>query len=232
MHKSVLGIRHIGCPVSGTSAEFPSVNQQHFSRVEREDGNSRRLFRAESDEEIIDEFLTTFRDHDGVRRLERVSTSEDGRTVYCSLETHYHSNNPSVLELLQKNNCHFHPIVTIQDGVEHWVLYTEDKTKVNHVVSDVKRYGNVLNLYRTMDLSRSEFGMNGLMTLLTRLTERQRQAMEAALKLDYYDDHSEATLEDIATALDVHETTAWEHLSKAENAILSEVGERLFSGLR
>ncbi|MFB6221947.1 MAG: helix-turn-helix domain-containing protein [Halolamina sp.] len=232
MRKSVLGIRHTGCPVTETSAEFPTVNQHHFSRVEQEDGNSRRLFRAQADPEVIDEFLAAFRDHDVVRMLERVSGSEKEGTVYCSVETHYHPNNPSVLQLIEENNCYYHPTVTVQKGVEYWVLYTEQKATVNDIIAELERHDNVLEMYQTVDLSRSSFRMHGLMTLHARLTESQRQAMEAALELGYYEDGTDATMEDIGAALDLHETTAWEHLKKAENAILSEVGERLFSELR
>jgi len=50
----------------------------------------------------------------------------------------------------------------------------------------------------------------------TDLSERQREAVETALDLGYYDLPSEATHEDIAAALDCAPSTASEHLKRAE----------------
>jgi len=46
----------------------------------------------------------------------------------------------------------------------------------------------------------------------------------AALRQGYYDDDADVTTETLAEELDLHQSTVWEHLSKAENAVLTEVG--------
>jgi len=48
------------------------------------------------------------------------------------------------------------------------------------------------------------------------------------LELAYYDKHDRATIDNIATMLDVHRSTAGEDIKHAENTLMSEVGEDLF----
>lgn len=48
------------------------------------------------------------------------------------------------------------------------------------------------------------------------LTERQREAVRAALELGYYDRPREATHEDVGAVIDCAASTATEHLQKAE----------------
>lgn len=63
---------------------------------------------------------------------------------------------------------------------------------------------------------------------LERLSARQREALEAAQRLGYYDRPREATVEDVADELGCATATAAEHLRKAESklvaAALSAVG--------
>ena len=58
-------------------------------------------------------------------------------------------------------------------------------------------------------------------SLGTTLSERQREAAEAALELGYYEQPSRATHEDIADALDCAPSTASEHLKRAEAKLVS-----------
>ncbi|WP_276301833.1 helix-turn-helix domain-containing protein [Halorussus lipolyticus] len=55
------------------------------------------------------------------------------------------------------------------------------------------------------------------------LSDRQREAVEAALRLDYYDQPRGATHEDIADELGCAPATASDHLQKAERKIMSAV---------
>jgi predicted DNA binding protein len=48
------------------------------------------------------------------------------------------------------------------------------------------------------------------------LSDRQREAVRAALDIGYYDQPRGATHEDVAAALDCAPSTASEHLRKAE----------------
>lgn len=54
------------------------------------------------------------------------------------------------------------------------------------------------------------------------LTERQREVVETAVDLGYYDVPREATLDEVAAELDIAGSTASTHLRKAEAAVVRE----------
>ena len=60
-------------------------------------------------------------------------------------------------------------------------------------------------------------------TVETRLSERQREAIEAAVELGYYEVPREAGHAEVATAIDCAPSTAAEHLRKAEAKVLSSM---------
>jgi len=60
----------------------------------------------------------------------------------------------------------------------------------------------------------------------SRLTDRQREAVEVALDLGYYDVPRTASHEAVARELDCAPSTAAEHLRKAESAVLRSVFRR------
>ncbi|TYT63548.1 helix-turn-helix domain-containing protein [Natrialba swarupiae] len=62
-------------------------------------------------------------------------------------------------------------------------------------------------------------------TVVDRLSERQREAVESAIELGYYDTPREATSEDVARELGCATSTAAEHLRKAEAAVLTALFE-------
>jgi len=58
------------------------------------------------------------------------------------------------------------------------------------------------------------------------LTERQREVVEAAVEVGYYDNPRTATHEDVAEKLDCTASTAGEHLRKAEAKVMPHTVER------
>jgi hypothetical protein len=128
------------------------------------------------------------------------------------------------------NGCYQHSSVSIKEGIETWKLYTEDKSAVHALIADIEDRGNDVTLYRSKDLGEIDDATSlDFGSLATRLTARQQTIFETALKLGYYDDDSDVTTEMIGEELDLHQSTVWEHLSKAENALLTEIGGQLFS---
>lgn len=59
--------------------------------------------------------------------------------------------------------------------------------------------------------------------LFLSLTERQREVLEAAVELDYYDDPRAATHEDIAREVDAAPSTVGEHLRKVESRVFAQL---------
>lgn len=59
------------------------------------------------------------------------------------------------------------------------------------------------------------------------LTDRQREAVAAAVDCGYYDSPREGTVADVAAELDISSGTAAEHLRKAEATVMGRVHDRL-----
>lgn len=60
-------------------------------------------------------------------------------------------------------------------------------------------------------------------SVIGRLAPRQREAVETALELGYYDVPRDATSEDVAEALGCATATAAEHLQKAESTVMASL---------
>lgn len=103
------------------------------------------------------------------------------------------------------------------------VLYHEDGTVT------LSAFGPTAEIQAAFDALRSpvefaveEVGGLGAMAAMaeTQLSRRQREAVDAALSLGYYEIPREAIHEDVANAIDCAPSTAAEHLRKAESKLL------------
>lgn len=65
-----------------------------------------------------------------------------------------------------------------------------------------------------------------LRELSSLLTPRQREILDAAVELGYYEVPRSATHEDVAERLDLSTTTVGEHLRKIESRLLSEIADQ------
>lgn len=229
MREILIAVRHFGCPVSDTSAAHPEVYIQNLSKGQLADGRSKRLFCLHGEPEEIVAFLSEFRDHPSVKQLERITGDEGSSIAYFSSEIEYDSDNPSILSRIHSKGCFQHTTVSVKRGMEHWKVYTEEMEAIHELVSELEALGNDITLYRSTSMdSLEETQSFDFTTFLTDLTPRQQTAFETALSLGYYESSSDVTTEDVAAELDVHQSTGWEHLKKAENTILITVGQQLF----
>lgn len=229
MRETVLGVRHVGCPVSDVSARWPSARLQHLSRLDAREGDSRRLLsvRAADPDAVVDALAA----HDRLVTVSPVSGHDSGG-LYCSIDVEYSSDNPSVSRITRRHGCYQHPVVTIDGGIERWTLYTRGKSKLADVVEEIRAHDNRVEVVRTTDDISTDPVVRGvdLDSLRAELTPRQRDALGAALSLGHYDRGRDATVADVADRLGVHETTAWEHLDKAESRVLAAVAAELVGG--
>ncbi|WP_254546923.1 helix-turn-helix domain-containing protein [Halomarina pelagica] len=229
MWEALLAIRHNGCPVSDTSARNPDVHLQNLARSQVSDGHAKRLLCLRGQPDHIDRFAVEFRDHDIVEKFERVSEG-DSRGEYFSCEITYEDENPSLLQIVNTSGCYQHSTISVKNGVENWIVYTEEKSRIHELISTIETLDNDIELYRSTNIGKlnSDTAME-FTALLSNLTSRQQTAFETALSLGYYENESDTTMEDIADVLELHPSTAWEHVKKAENKLFTEIGQRLFT---
>lgn len=232
MWETELAIRHRGCPVSDVSSDHPAVRFENVRRVRSEGGRAKRLLHFEGEEAAVDAFTEDFRTHPATREFESVSTDGEGTgAAYYICEMGYTDENPSILDLVERAGCFRHPTVVVRRGIEHWTVYTRSKDAVRGFVDSVERFDNDVEVVRNVDIGSMTDGQPSPHALLrAELTDRQAQTFRTALSLGYYGRDSRVTIEDIAEELGVHRSTAGEHVKRAEDTLLSEVGSRLFPG--
>lgn len=231
MREVLVSIRHHGCPVSDTSAEHPDVHIQNLSKGRLANGTAKRLLSLRGSPDAITAFAVDFRSHPAVQRFERVGgESNDTSLAYFTSEIAFEPENPSILSLIHNKGCFQHNTVSVKHGIEHWKVYTENAATVHELVDELEALGNEVSLYRSIDLeSLVETESFDVATVLAELTARQQAVLEVALSLGYYDAGADVTTEDVAAEFDLHQSTVWEHLKKAENTILQTVGHQLVS---
>lgn len=233
MWEILVAIRHTGCPISDTTAQNPNVHLQNLARTQKSSkGDGKRLLRACSDEsDALDEFVGRFADHDRAVMIDTFGRTKGTR--YLTLNIEYDEANPSISTLVRENQFYQRGVVPVSEGIEHWVVYTDEFDRITGLIDDIKTHDNTIEKYRIREIGNGEpIESFEYSTVLTKLTAKQQSILERALESGYYASDEKTTIEDLAEQTDLHQTTVWEHLSKAENIIMTEIGTRLFAGER
>ncbi|WP_227380356.1 helix-turn-helix domain-containing protein [Haladaptatus halobius] len=230
MWEALLAIRHYGCPISDTSADIPGVHVQNLSKAETSGHRAKRLICLRGEKTQINQFERAFREHEFVESFRRISDGKS-RQAYFTSKIEYNSENPSILNLLGSHGCYRDSTVSVQRGIEHWGVYIEQKESLYKLIEKIGTLDNDLDLQKCINMGTiSDTPPMDTNAILTQLTARQQEAFETVYTLGYYMTGSDITMDDLGEAMDVHPSTAWEHLKKAENTILSESGQRFFGG--
>jgi len=200
---------------------------QNVSKAAANDGFGRRLVYVRGAPEDVSRFESVCRDHDCVADIREVSATD--REGYFTLGVEYGGEQSSILDLINDRGIFHHETVGVHEGLEQWFVYSDRKVEIKDLTDAIEANDNTVTINRMVDLAELGHVSNiEHSPLLAELTEQQRRTFETALEMQYYEADSETIVRDIADALGRHETTTWEHLKKAENAILTNVGEQLF----
>lgn len=227
MREVVLRVRHRGEPEQVVSAAFPDVTMRSVSSMTGREDTRRRIIELMGDADAIPEFLERFRETEPVLEAEPLSAL-GGQRVYVSMTVDV-SQWDSISERLSDMGVHHRMGTTISGGWERWTIYLEDPDRLNGIIERIEAGGNDVRLERNVELSQITMEPQlDASRLLTVLTNRQRDALRAAIEADYYGVDHETTVEEIADELGVSRTTAWEHLVRAEAKVMEEVGSHLY----
>lgn len=112
------------------------------------------------------------------------------------------------------------------------IVYRDGAGHVELVGSEAALQGVVEGLPSFVEVSVEEVGRfdDAPDAVLAVLSDRQREALLAAVELGYYDSPRRATHADVADALGCAASTASEHLQKAESKLVREVVRRERAG--
>jgi hypothetical protein len=226
MREVVLRVRHRGEPEEIVSAEFPDVTMRSVSSMTGRGDERRRIIELAGEPESIRGFIERFRETEPILEAEPLSALGSQR-VYVSM-TFDVSKWDSVSERLSDMGVHHRMGTTISGGWERWTLYLEEPDRLNDVIEQLEAGDNDVRLVRNVELSEMTIEPQlDASRLLTVLTPKQRTALQTAVDTGYYGVDRQTTVEEIADDLGVSQTTAWEHLARAEAKVMDEIGEHL-----
>ena len=197
-------------PVGDEIAAEPSLSRESILHINRlNDGTVVLLTQLRGDGEALDEILEG---RDDVLS-HNVSTLRDGVQAYLHAEPT--EVGAALLDLTQEYEFVVDtPIEYGTDGLRVAVIGEEET--VRRAIEDVPEEIRV-ELEQLSDYDPE------LRELSSMLTDRQREILDTAAELGYYEVPRRATHQDIADELDLSTTTVGEHLRKIEARMLSEI---------
>lgn len=109
------------------------------------------------------------------------------------------------------------------DGDLHVTLHATEVAELRETVVDLReRFGNVSVEYLVRSVEDGE-GSELVPVDLRRLTERQREVLETAHGMGYFDYPREANAGEVANQLGIEQSTFAEHLAAAQRKLLDEL---------
>lgn len=226
MREVTLRVRHHGAPESDISAEFPEVTLRSVSSLTGSATERKRIVEFTGPAEDIAEFLDAFGQAASVLAAEPFSPLTNDR-VFVGI-TYDSSRWDSIAQQLTDIGVHYRVGTDIQNGWEYWTLYLDAGDNLAAIVDTLEQAGNTTELVRDVSLDEVEGRQHlALSRMLDDLTDRQSGVLAAAVASGYYDSGTHVTVEDVSERVGLARTTTWEHLSRAEEKIMAEVGEFL-----
>jgi len=111
---------------------------------------------------------------------------------------------------------HLKPIVIDEEGTNHWTLGSWDKQELIRFVEIVeKKYDGELK-----SIKQEKIGDFSFLSLHPHLTDKQKQAMDMAVKNGYYEYPRRTSVEKLARSANLSFSTFHAHLKKAEQKLL------------
>lgn len=228
VRQATIRVRHRGEPESEISARHPDVTVRSVSSLTGRGSERKRIIELTGEPDAIESFLEEFRAADSILAAEALSPLGEPR-VYVAMRFDVERWD-SISERLTEMGVHYRMGTTISGGWERWTLFLGPEDDLSAVVAGIEAAGNDVELVREFELSEVTVPdqLDGdVERLLAELTPRQREALDIAIGTDYYGPDGEGTIETVADELGVATSTAWEHLTRAEEKLMGGLGVRL-----
>ncbi|WP_159076944.1 helix-turn-helix domain-containing protein [Halococcoides cellulosivorans] len=127
-----------------------------------------------------------------------------------------------VADIVHRHDCV--PTITAVDGATVRIaVYPPDRDRIAALIADLRAAGYDVQTRQIRDLTGSdEEGKPGSLALIdrSRLTDKQRAAVEAALEAGYYDAEKGVTLDALAADLDISKSAVSRRLRAAEATVM------------
>jgi predicted DNA binding protein len=227
MREVTLRVRHRGEPESDVSAEHPSVTLRSASSMTGSGAERKRIIEMNGPDDSIAAFLDDFRATDPVIDVELLSALDASRVFVAIAYDIYQWD--SISQRFTDMGLHYRTGTTITAGWERWTLYLNESDDLGEVINSLEQAGNDIDLVRDVSLgdieARTQLEFSRV--LYDQLTQRQREVLAIAIDLGYYQQQKDVSIENVGTELDIAPTTTWEHLVRAEEKVMAEIGNHL-----
>lgn len=229
MREITLRVRHHGEPESDVSADYPRLTTRSVSSITGTDGERKRIVEISGPKASIEGYLADFEASDAVFDVSSLTPLDIPNVL---IDVSYDSRQwDSISQHLTNLGIHYRNGTTITGGWERWTIYLNDDDDLHTVIDSLEHAGNETDLVRSIKLDEiDERGQLELSTLVTDMTKRQREVLGTAIRLGYYNLETDVSTEDIATAIGISSSTAWEHLARSEAKVMTAIGSHLMSG--
>lgn len=148
------------------------------------------------------------------------------QSCLCALEG-------SIIERIEAHNALYQPPTVHRHGWEHYTVVAFDEGHIRELYADLEAHRDIEVLSKTgLDESQLPGMIASIDQLFDGLTDRQLDAVRLALDHGYYQQPRQSSVSDLAAETAVARSTYEEHLRKAENKLLTNVGQfvRLLGG--
>ncbi len=155
--------------------------------------------------------------------------SDDERGVHVVMQSCLCALEGSIIERFEAYNCLYQPPTVHRQGWEHYSVIAFDEADIRALYEDLDGDRDIEVLAKTgLEETRIPHGLVApIDQLVEGLTDRQIAAVRLALDRGYYETPRKASISELAEATDVARSTYEEHLRKAENKLMGNVGHFL-----
>jgi predicted DNA binding protein len=228
MREVTLRVRHHGEPESDVSADYPDLTIRSVSSMTGSAAERKRIIELSGPERSIEGFLADFAATDAVLDVSPLTPLDVSRVLVSIAYDSYRWD--SISRRLTDMGVHYRTGTSITAGWERWTLYLDESDDLHDIIDSLESAGNETDLVRDVELDEvTERKQLELSRVVDELTHRQQEVLRTAIDLGYYRRKEDTSIEDIADAVGIASTTAWEHLARAEEKVMAEVGGHLFS---
>jgi predicted DNA binding protein len=218
--RAALDIAQHGCPNSDVTEVYPAARIESVSDAHVEEAQKKQLLRLETERVSVDQFVSTYDDHELVTDVAVYPHVGSERVAHLSTTIDY-TPLTSVSQILADHGAYRGHGATASNGSEKWWVFFECHETLSEIIDDLEAEGSDVRIRRKEQVTlQSE---QSPQSPLTELSPRQRETLLVAQELGYFGPNDGATLEDIAAELDLSTSSVWEHLSKATEQVINEV---------
>lgn len=217
LYEASFRVKH-ECPYREISERYPDLTIREWYLSDCQ------VIEITSPDSPTDELLEEI---DRLGTLLHESVDESGlhvvtQSCLCSLEG-------SIIERFEEYNCLYQPPTIHRQGWEHYTVIAFDEGDVRELLHNLEADRDIEVLSKTaiQEQQIPHSMLTPVDQLFEDVTDRQMAALRLALESGYYEQPRKTSLRELAEHTAVARSTYEEHLRKAENKLLTNVGQFL-----